>query len=98
VLAIALTSALVTGLAFGLAPALSLLRVDLHSDLKDGGQRGGTKGSRLRGVFVVTQLALAVMVAVGAGLLIKSFSKLRSTDPGFDPTGVLTFELNLPPG
>ena len=98
VLAVALTSAVVTGLAFGLAPALSLLGMDLHSDLKDGGQRGGTKGNRLRGVFVVTQLALAVMVAVGAGLLIKSFSKLRSTDPGFDPTGVLTFELNLPPG
>ncbi len=98
VLALAVTSALATGLAFGLAPALSLLRVNLHSDLKDGGQRGGTRGNRLRGVFVVTQLALAVMVAVGAGLLIKSFSKLRSTDPGFDPAGVLTFELNLPAG
>jgi putative ABC transport system permease protein len=99
VLAVALSSALITGLAFGLAPALSLLRVDLQSDLKEGGQRGTTgHGHRLRGTFVVTQLALAVMVAVGAGLLIKSFSRLRSTDPGFDATGVLTFELNLPQG
>lgn len=50
----------------------------------------------MRDTFVVTQMALAVVVSVGAGLLIKSYAKLRDTDPGFNPAGVLTFELNLP--
>ncbi len=98
-LGVALASAIVTGLAFGLAPALQLLRVDLHAELKEGGQRagGGRRGAVVRDVFVVTQMALAVIVTVGAGLLIRSFANLRDTDPGFDSAGVLTFELNLPP-
>ena len=97
VLVIAMVSAVFTGVAFGLAPALQLLRVDLQSDLKDGsGRVAGASGRRLRGGFVVTQLALAVMVTTGAGLLIKSFNRLRATDPGFDPSGVLTLEVNLP--
>jgi putative ABC transport system permease protein len=99
VLLVALGSAVATGLAFGLAPALHLMRLDLQSDLREGGQRGARgRGQGLRGGFVVTQLALTVMVAIGAGLLVKSFLRLRSTDPGFDPAGLLTFELNLPPG
>ena len=97
-LGVALASAIVTGLAFGLAPALQLLRADLQAELKEGGQRaGGRRGSVVRDVFVVTQMALAVIVTVGAGLLIRSFANLRDTDPGFDSAGVLTFELNLPP-
>jgi putative ABC transport system permease protein len=97
VLLVALFSAVFTGIAFGLAPAAQLLRVNLQSDLKEGSQRVlGTSGNRLRGGFVVTQLALAVMVTTGAGLLIKSFNRLRDTDPGFDPAGLLTLEVNLP--
>ncbi|MCZ6917216.1 MAG: ABC transporter permease [Gemmatimonadetes bacterium] len=97
VLLVALLSAVFTGIAFGLAPAVQLLRVNLQSDLKEGNQRvSGASGHRLRSGFVVTQLALAVMVTTGAGLLIKSFNRLRDTDPGFDPTGLLTLEVNLP--
>ena len=98
VLGIAMASAVLTGLAFGLAPAVQLLRADLHADLKEGGQRttAGRSGGLLRDTFVVTQLALALIVSIGAGLLIKSFANLRETDPGFAPSGILTFTLNLP--
>jgi putative ABC transport system permease protein len=99
-LTVALGSALVTGFAFGLAPAWQLFRVDLQSELKEGGSRnsGSARGVHARDALVIAQMALAVIVSVGAGLLIKSFANLRGTDPGFNPTGVVTFELNLPPG
>ena len=97
-LGVALASALITGVAFGLTPALQLQRVDLQTELKEGGQRtGGPKrGGVARDSFVVLQMALAVIVSIGAGLLIQSFRNLRETDPGFSSGGVLTFELNLP--
>ena len=95
----ALTASVVTGVLFGLAPALQFARADIQPDLKAGGSRSvGPGHARLRNGFVVAQLALAVTVAIGAGLLVKSFANLRSTDPGFNPEGVLTFELNLTSG
>jgi predicted permease len=90
-----------SALLFGLAPALGMGRLDLQSALKDAGRGSiGTqalwgRGSRLRRMLVMAELALSVVLLIGAGLLIRSFSRLREVPPGFDPTGVLTFELTL---
>ena len=89
---------LLTGIVFGLVPALEATRVDLNESLKEGG-RGSGQGAgsnRLRSAFVVTQVALALVLLVGAGLLIKSLSRLNSVEPGFDPQRLLTVRVNLP--
>lgn len=87
---------LVSALLFGLAPALQIAGKDLSASLGDGGRRsGGPEASRLRRGFVVTQIAMAAALLVGAGLLVKSFSHLVAQDPGFQPGGVLTFQLTL---
>ena len=87
---------LLTGIVFGLVPALQATRVDLNESLKEGG-RGGQSGShRVRSAFVVTQVALALVLLVGAGLLIRSLSQLNSVAPGFNPDKVLTVRVNLP--
>jgi putative ABC transport system permease protein len=87
-----------TGLLFGLAPALQMARADLHSSLRDGG-RGNSMGFRrnaVRGALVMGEVALALVLLSGAGLLMRSFYRLQSVDTGFDPHGVLTFRVNLP--
>jgi putative ABC transport system permease protein len=97
VLAFTLGLSLLTGILFGLVPVLEATRLDLHDSLKEGGKNvGGTPGShRVRNVFVVTQVALALVLLVGAGLLLKSFSRLQSVDPGFNPKNLLTMRVNL---
>jgi putative ABC transport system permease protein len=94
-----LAVSLLTGLLFGLVPALHASSVDLHGMLKEGGR--GTAGDRggqgLRRVLVVAEVALALTLLTGAGLLVKSFARLQGVDPGFDPNHVLTFNLALPP-
>jgi putative ABC transport system permease protein len=95
-----LGSTLLTGLLFGLAPVLRLMSTDVQSVLKEGG-KSSTAGSgreRLRGGLVMTEIALAVMVVVGAGLLARSFSRLMETDPGFNARGVLTLQVEVPTG
>src|SRR5829696_5068543 len=89
---------LLTGIIFGLAPALEATRFDLQSSLKEGGKNvGGTAGgSHLRNTFVVTQVALALVLLVGAGLLVKSFNRLQSVDPGFNSQNLLTMRVSLP--
>jgi putative ABC transport system permease protein len=81
-----------TGVLFGLVPALDAARANLHDVLKDGGRgaSGGRGGERVRRVLVVAQVGLAVMLLVGAGLLVRSFSELTRTRLGFDPDQVLT--------
>src|SRR5436305_6987318 len=90
---------LLTGIAFGLIPAFEASRFDLNEPLKEGGRNviGGTRAHRVRSIFVVAQVALALVLLVGAGLLMKSLSRLESVDPGFDPNNLLTMRVNLPP-
>jgi len=89
---------LFTGIIFGLVPALEAARFDLTDSLKEGGKNigGGARSHRLRNLFVVTQVALALVLLVGAGLLMKSLNHLQSVDPGFEPNKLLTMQINLP--
>lgn len=90
--------AVLTGLLFGLAPALHMAKTDLTAALRDGGRGNaiGFRRNRLRSVLVVGEVALALVLLSGAGLLMRSFYRLQSMDPGFDPHGLLTFRTNLP--
>ena len=94
----ALGAAVLAAVLFGLAPALHAGRVDARARLEDGA-RGTTGGgmARVRGLLVTGQFALALVLLVGAGLLVRSFARLGSIDPGFDPQGVLSATLTLPP-
>lgn len=89
--------AVLTGLLFGLAPALRLTKSDLSESLKEGARGGSasTKGS-IGQLLVIGELALAVVVVVGAALLLRSFSALRGVDAGFDAERVLVLDLSLP--
>jgi putative ABC transport system permease protein len=91
----AFAATITVGILFGLTPALQSSRPELNSDLKDGG-RGGTSRTGLRNAMVVGQVALALVLLIGAGLMLTSFSRLRSVDPGFRVTEVVTVELMLP--
>lgn len=87
------------GLLFGLLPALRAGSKKTTAALRDGG-RGSTIGRdrhRARSVLVVGQVALALMLLVGSGLMVRSFQRLRSVDPGFDASGIMTFRLSPPP-
>jgi putative ABC transport system permease protein len=99
VMAFTLVISLVTGVIFGLAPALHTAAADLHGMLKEGGRgsAGDRSGQGLRRTLVVAEVALALTLLTGAGLLIKSFARLQGVDPGFDPDHLLTFNLALPP-
>lgn len=86
-----------TGLLFGLVPALQASRVDLHGALREGSRgTGGRAAGRARGALVVSQVALALVLLIGAGLFIRSFMALQAVDAGFDSQGVLTARLALP--
>jgi putative ABC transport system permease protein len=86
-----------TGMVFGLAPALQSSRLELSGVLKEGGRHtGGTASQRLRTGLVMTEIALAVVLLVGAGMLLKSLLRVLRTDPGFNPENVLTMTVVLP--
>ncbi len=98
VLGFTMALSLVTGIGFGLASALPSSRLDLTASSKEGG-RGASAGierHRLRSLLVIAETALSLVLLIGAGLMVKSFLRLQSIDPGFDPDNVLTLKLELP--
>ena len=98
VLLFTLGVSLLTGIIFGLLPAFEATRSNLSDSLKEGGKNvgGSSRSHRLRGAFVAAEIALALVLLIGAGLLIKSFSRLQSVDPGFDASNVLTMTVSVP--
>jgi putative ABC transport system permease protein len=99
VLAFAVAISLATGLAFGLAPALQASRPDLNGVLRDSGwgTTGGARRHRARAILVASQIALSIVLLIGAGLLIESFRRLQTVDAGFRPQHAMKITLNLPP-
>src|SRR5436309_3275304 len=98
VLAFALLISILTGLVFGLAPALHSAKVALSSAIREGGRGSGysTKTGRLRDVLIVSELAFAVILMVGAGLLLRTLRDLLQENPGFSPTQVVAANIQLP--
>ncbi|HKS29437.1 MAG TPA: ABC transporter permease, partial [Pyrinomonadaceae bacterium] len=97
VLAFAFGISILTGVLFGLVPALKVSGVDLNEALKEGG-RGSTGGlgrSRVRSLLVISEVALSLVLLVGAGLLIRSFVALLATPPGYDPSRVMTASIEV---
>ena len=94
VLGFAITICFLVGIGCGLAPALQSLKTDLNHVLKEGGRGSSPPGShRLQGFLVTAEIALALMLLIGAGLLLKSFHRLMGVDPGFRPDHLLTMQV-----
>ena len=97
VFAFALLLSGLTGLLFGVAPAVAAFRTNVNEPLKEGGRTAGTGGhNRLRQVLVASEVALALVVLSGAGLMIKSMTRLLGVDPGLNPKNVLTMGMSVP--
>ncbi len=87
---------LFAGIVFGLAPALKTCRVNLQEILKESGRGSGGARHRLQGVFVAVEVAMALVLLVGAGLMVRSLAALWRVNPGFNPSHAITFNLSLP--
>jgi putative ABC transport system permease protein len=98
VLLFTLGLSLLTGLAFGFVPALRGFNNDLNESLKAAGRgwSSGASGGRVRDFLVISEMALALVLLAGAGLLVNSFERMRAVDPGFNPDKVLTCQISLP--
>ena len=99
VLAFTFSISILTGLLFGLAPALRAARVDLNTSMKAGGRNTQGEGGlgvtrlRLRSLLVVAEVAISLMLLIGAGLLLRSFVRLQNVSPGFEPAGVVSMRV-----
>jgi putative ABC transport system permease protein len=93
-----LAISVVTGVLFGLAPAVQASKPDLNTALKESSGRnpGSFQGSGLRNLLVVSEVAVALLLLVGAGLMTRSFFRLQQVDPGFDATNVVSMNIALP--
>ena len=87
---------LLSGILFGLAPALKTSQLNVQATLREGG-RGSSGRHRVQGIFVATEMGMAVVLLIGAGLMLRTLSSLWNVSPGFDPHHVLTFNVGLPP-
>jgi putative ABC transport system permease protein len=89
---------MITGMIFGLVPAFQASKPDLNETLKEGGRgsTGGARGRRVRSILVVAEIAFALVLLTGAGLMIRSFIRLQEVKPGFKPENLLTMRLRLP--
>jgi putative ABC transport system permease protein len=96
VLAYTLALSLLTGVLFGLVPAWQATRLDVHEALKQGGARAGSSHRRLQNVFVVAEVAMALVLSIAAGLLVQTFYHLRQIDLGFRAERMLTWQTPLP--
>jgi putative ABC transport system permease protein len=98
VLAVTSAAAVLVGISTALAPALAASKADLTAALKEGSDRttGSPGHRRLRGVFVMAEIAIAIVLLTGSGLLVRSFLRLTSSELGFHPGGVLTLRISLP--
>jgi putative ABC transport system permease protein len=97
VLIFTLLASIVAGVLFGLAPALKISRPNLQETLKESGRGASGTRHRAQGVFVVVEMAMALVLLIGAGLMIRSLLDLWNVNPGFNPKGVLTFAVSLSP-
>jgi len=97
VLAFSFAACALTGVLFGILPALQLGKPNLSDVLKEGGKTSASAGrSQIRRILVVSEIALSLMLLLGAGLLIRSFFRLEGARPGFDTTNILTMRMNIP--
>jgi predicted permease len=97
VLLFTIAISLASGILFGLAPALKMLSPDLQATLQKGGRGSSGGRHRAQGIFVATEMGLAVVLLIGAGLMLRTLASLWDANPGFDPHHVLTFYVGLPP-
>src|SRR5262249_39744640 len=97
VLLFTLTASIFTGILFGLAPAIQASKPDLNDSLKEGGRTGSGSKQRIRSILIIAEIAMALVLLVGAGLVIRSFAILGKVSPGFDARNVVALDLSLGP-
>ncbi len=97
VLLFTLAASVCAGIVFGLIPALRMSRANVHETLKEGGRGGSGTRHRAQGTLVAAEMAMALVLLVGAGLLIRSLAALWRVSPGYDPDNVITFSVAMPP-